>query len=85
MIGFGLYLYLKNKVGPRFWAIIASIGVVFGWLAHFSPFTDPPPRSILNAYESAATGRAALGGLIALMPVLIIATIYAGSLWARRS
>jgi amino acid transporter len=54
IIGFGLYLYSKNKVGPRFWAIVAGVG-------------------------------AALGCLIALMLVLIIATIYAGSLWARGS
>ena len=84
IIGFGLYLYLKNKVGPRFWAIVAGIGVAFGWLAHFSPFTDQPPQYILRAYESAAAGWLALGCLVALMLVLITAAIYAGYLWARR-
>ena len=85
IIGFGLYLYLKNKVGPRFWAIVAGIGVAFGWLAHFSPFTNQPPQYILRAYESAAAGWLALGCLVALMLVLIIAAIYAGYLWARSS
>ena|SRR5436305_7886091 len=84
VIALGLYLYSKNKVGPGFWAILASVGVSFGWLAHFSPFTDQPPRCILDAYESVAAGWLALSCLIALILVLIVATIYAGYLWARR-
>ena len=83
IIGFGLYLYLKNKVGPGFWAIVAGIGVAFGWLAHFSPFTDQPPQYILSAYESAAAGWLALGCLVVLMLVLITTAIYAEYLWAR--
>jgi hypothetical protein len=83
LIGVGLYLYVKKRVGPRFWAIGAGFGVAFGWLAHFSPFTDQPVRYILGAYESASAGWLALGCLLALMLVLIVAMIYAGYLWAR--
>ena len=60
IIGLGLYLDLNDKVGPRFWAILAGIGVALGWLGHFSPFTDQPPQYILNAYKSAALGWLAL-------------------------
>ena len=46
ILGFGLYFYLKNKVGPLFWAIVAGISVALGWLAHFSPFTVQTPQFI---------------------------------------
>ena len=39
ILGFGLYFYLKNKVSPLFWAIVAGISVALGWLAHFSPLS----------------------------------------------
>jgi hypothetical protein len=84
LIGVGLHLYRKNKIGPRFWAIFAALGVAFGWLGHFSPFTEQPPRYILAAYRSAWAGWLALGCLAALASVLMAVTIYAGYLWARR-
>jgi len=80
----GLYLYAKGRIGPGFWAILASVGVAFGWLAHFSRFTDQPPAYILGAYQSVAAGWLALLGLVALMLVLIVTAVYAGYLWARR-
>ncbi len=85
VIALGLYLYSKNKVGPGFWAAFGSVGLVFGWLAHFSPFTDQPPGYILAAYESAVAGWLALLCLVGLMVVLMVATLYAGYLWTRRS
>jgi hypothetical protein len=36
-IGTGLYLYLKGKVGPRFWTIFAFAGVLFGWAGALQP------------------------------------------------
>jgi len=84
IIAFGLYFYSTNRIGPGFWVIVASAGVAFGWLAHFSRFTDQPPRYILGAYESAAGGWLALSCLIALMLVLMVAALYAGYLWTRR-
>jgi hypothetical protein len=84
VLGFGLYFYLTNKVGPGFWAIAAGIGVLFGWLAHFSPFTDQTPQYICSAYKTPAIGWLALIWLVALMISLIVAGLYAEYLWARQ-
>jgi hypothetical protein len=83
VVGGGLYLYVKGTIGPRFWAIVGGTGVVLGWLGHFSPFTDQPPRYILGAYASSAAGWFALAWLVLLMLVLIVATVYAVQLSIR--
>jgi hypothetical protein len=80
---FGLYFYLKNKVGPLFWAIVAGTGAAFGWLAHFSPFTEQTPQYIFHAYGTAAAGALAVACLVALMLALITTAVYAEYLWAR--
>ena len=82
-IASGLYFYSKNKIGPGLWAIFGSLGVTFGWLAHFSPFTDQPPQYILSAYESVVAGWLALSCLIGLMLALTVTTGYAGYLWTH--
>jgi len=85
IIGVGLYLYLKSRVGPLFWAFVAGAGVVVLWLAHLSPFTDQPPQYILRAYESVTAGWLALTCLVPLMLALIVGAFYAEYLWARSS
>src|ERR671931_2441417 len=60
IIALALVRYAKGKVGPRFWAITASIGFVYGAFAHFSPFTEQTPRVIASAYASAVTARIAV-------------------------
>ena len=85
IIGVGLYLYLKSRVGPLFWAFVAGAGVAALWFAHLSPFTDQPPQYILRAYESATAGWLALACLVALMLALIVGAFYAEYLWARSS
>jgi hypothetical protein len=82
-LGLALFFYLKNKIGPLFWAIAAGIGVALGWLAHFSPFTDQTPQYIYHAYATPAAGWLAVAWLAALMLVLITTAIYAEYLWAR--
>lgn len=82
-LGLALFCYLKNKVGPLFWAIVAGAGAAFGWLAHFSPFTEQTPQYINHAYATSAAGWLAVAWLVALMLVLIITAIYAEYLWAR--
>jgi len=82
-LGLGLFFYLKNKIGPLFWAVAAGMGVALGWFAHFSPFTDQTPRFIYRAYQTPAAGSLAVAWLAALMLVLIVITIYAEYLWAR--
>jgi len=82
-IGLALFFYLKNKIGPLFWAIAAGIGVALLWLGHFSPFTDQTPQDIYHAYETPAAGWLAVVWLVALMLNLIAIAIYAEYLWAR--
>jgi hypothetical protein len=82
-LGLALFCYLKNKVGPLFWAIVAGAGAAFGWLAHFSPFTEQTPQYINHAYATSAAGWLAVAWLVALILVLIITAIYAEYLWAR--
>jgi hypothetical protein len=82
-LGLALFFYLKNKIGPLFWAIGAGTGVALGWLAHFSPFTDETPQYIYHAYATPAAGWLAVAWLVALMLVLITIAIYAEYLWAR--
>jgi hypothetical protein len=80
-VGTGLLLYAKGKVGPRFWTFFAFAGVLFGWAAHLSPFTEQPPSFILRAYNHELPGWIAVGVLSALMLVMIVAGVYAAYLW----
>ena len=56
IIGIGLLLYIKNKVGPRFWTVLSVLGLIFGCLSHFSPFTDQNMTAIRGAYLSPIAG-----------------------------
>ena len=80
-IGVSLYLYVKGKVGPRFWTFFAFAGLLFGWAAHFSPFTEQPPRFILRTYNYDLAGGLAVGVLSMLMLVMAVAGAYAAYLW----
>jgi hypothetical protein len=82
-IGLTFLLYRRNRVGPRFFTIASLGGLVFGWLGHFSPYTDQPPSYILNAYQSATAGWIALSQLLALVLVLALTAVYSGYLWVR--
>jgi hypothetical protein len=81
VLGFGLVLDRTQRVGPRFGTLMGLGGLAFGWLAHFSPFTDQPPAVILGAYTSRCAGGFALACLLALMLVVLSVTVYAGWLW----
>jgi hypothetical protein len=74
---------VKGTVGPRFWTIVAFAGVLFGWAAHLSPFTEQPPSYILSAYNHRLAGWVALGVLLVLMLVMSVAGVYAAYLWRR--
>ena len=63
VIGTGLFLYTQGKMGPRFWTLVAFAGLLFGWAAHFSPFTEQPPSLILRAYHYGLAGWIAVGVL----------------------
>lgn len=85
VLGLGLVLYRARRVGPRFWTIVGGAGVAFGWLAHFSPWTDQPPAVIVAAYSSRLAGGLALACLLALMLLVLSVTVYAGGLWRAMS
>ena len=67
IVGVALFLYWQNKVGPRFWAVVAGLGAILRWFGHLSPFTDQPPQYICSAYGSVAAGWLAVACLAALM------------------
>jgi hypothetical protein len=83
ILGFGLYFYVKGKVGPLFWAIVAGLGIAAAWLGHLSPFTEQTPQYICRAYASPIVGGFAVAWFVALVLVLIMTAIYAEYLWAR--
>lgn len=86
IVALGLYWYSRNKVGPLFWALFSTAGLAFGWFAHFSPYAEQTPETILAAYGASWGGWIAAGALVALMLSLASATVYTGYLVvARRS
>lgn len=81
VVGFGLAGYRRGTVGPRFWACIRVGGLVFGWLSHFSPFTDQPLSVIFHAYHLPMMGGIAVSLLILLMFAVLLATVQAFVYW----
>ena len=81
VIGVGIRLSNRGVVGPLFWAIIGGGGLVFGWLSHFSPFTDQPLHVIYGSYHNATGGALAVLCLMLLMGVVLTATLYSIYLW----
>lgn len=81
VLGLGLVWYRARRVGPRFWTSVGASGLLFGWLAHFSPWTDQPPAVIVAAYTSRLAGGLALACLLMLMLLVLSVTVYAGGLW----
>lgn len=81
VLGLGLIGYRRRVIGPRFWAVIGLGGLSFGWLSHFSPFTDQPLSAIFHAYHSVLAGGVAVGILVVLMMTVLLATIQALVRW----
>lgn len=87
-IALGLYLYLTNRVGPGYWAILTASGFAFVGVLHFGPFAVEPPADIIGPYNSRVAGWGALWWLIVFLIILAATAIYASYLWAwqrRRS
>jgi hypothetical protein len=83
VLGLGLIGYRRGTVGPRFWACIGLDGLAFGWLLHFSPFTDQPLSVIFHACQAPAMGGIAVALLILLMLAVLVATVQAFVYWGR--
>ena len=81
VIGMGVRLSRRGVVGPLFWAIVGCGGLIFGWLSHFSPFTDQPLHVIYGTYHNATGGALAVLCLMLLMSVVLTATLYSFYLW----
>ena len=84
VIGMGVRLSRRGVVGPLFWAIVGCGGLVFGWLAHFSPFTDQPLHVIYGSYHNATGGAFAVLCLMLMMSFVLAATLYSFYLWHRQ-
>jgi hypothetical protein len=83
VIALGLYLYLRGRTAPAFWAILAGGGFFFVGLLHFGPLAVEPPADILGPYSSALAGYVALGWLVALLILLASSSLYAFRLWRQ--
>lgn len=81
VIWMGLRWSRRGVVGPLFWTLVGCGGLVFGWLSHFSPFTDQPVHVIYGSYHNAAGGALAVLCLLSLMGVVVVATVYSACLW----
>ena len=84
VIGMGVRLSRRGVVGPLFWAIVGCGGLIFGWLSHFSPFTDQPLHVIYGCYHNATGGAFAVLCLMLMMSFVLAATLYSFYLWHRQ-
>jgi hypothetical protein len=85
LIALSVVLYVKGKAGMRYFTIASVLGFAFGWLGHFSPYTDQPPTYILAAYNSSIAGWLALSSLFGIMLLLGVTALYCGYRWPRRA
>lgn len=83
VIALGLYFHARGRVGPGFWAVLASSGALFVGLLHFGPLAVEPPADVVGPYRSPVAGYAALAWLITFVAVLSGTAIYAARLWVR--
>ena len=79
----GLVLYRLRLVGPGLWIFLSSGGGLFLAAIHFGPWAVEPQEDIIGLYESRIMGWLAFGWLVALIGVLIAASVYEVRLWLR--
>lgn len=72
----GLALSLAGRMGSRRWVFLSAGGAIFLTLIHFGPWAVEPPEDIIGAYDSPLLGWLAFAWLVALVVVLVIATVY---------
>ena len=82
-LGLALFFYLKNKLGPLFWAIGGALAWHWAGWPISARFRTQTPQYIYHAYATPAAGWLAVAWLVALMLVLITIAIYAEYLRAR--
>ena len=84
LIILGLYLYMSNRVGPGFWALLSGSGAIFVAAIHFGPTAVEPPADIINLYEPRIIGWLAFAWLVVFVVVLVATCLYEGYSWSRQ-
>jgi hypothetical protein len=79
MVGF--YLTIRDHVGPRYWVIVASVGLGMLAAVHLGPWALEPPRDIISPYQPGTLGYVAFAWLLALLGSLLVAALYALRQW----
>jgi hypothetical protein len=77
----GLALTWAGRMGPGGWAFLSGGGAVFLTVIHFGPWAVEPPADIISAYDPPLLGWLAFGWLLALLAVLVVATVYEVRAW----
>lgn len=77
----GLYVTLRDRVGARYWFVVAFIGLGMLGTIHLGPWAIEPPHDIINPYQSPILGYLALAWLLGLLGTLLITAVYAGRQW----
>ena len=78
-----LALYRARIIGPGAWAFVSGGGAVFLAMVHFGPWAIEPPGDIIGHYGQPILGWLAFAWLLALLVVLVGATIFEVRLWRR--
>lgn len=84
VIALGVLLYLRERVGTLFWAMLAGAGFLFVGLLHFGPLAAEPPSDIITPYRFVFVGYLALAWLVLFLGALLVTAAYAGWCWWRR-
>jgi len=77
----GLYLTLSDRVGVRYWMVVAGAGLAMLAGVHFGPWAIEPPADIVDPYRPSNLGYVALAWLLVFLGVLLAAFGYAGFHW----
>lgn len=77
----GLYLTLRNRVGARYWFVVALLGLAMLGSIHFGPWAIEPPHDIISPYRSAVFGYLAFVWLFGLIGTLLVTAVYAARQW----
>lgn len=77
----GLYLTLRDRVGARYWFVVALLGLGMLGGIHLGPWAIEPPHDIIEPYQSPFLGYLAFAWLLGLLVTLLVTTVYAGRRW----
>ena len=81
IILFGLYFTLRDRVGARYWFVVAFLGLGMLGIIHLGPWAIEPPHDVINPYQSPILGYLAFAWLLGLLGTLLITALYAGRQW----